>query len=119
VTDYLVNTQSNVVHKSDCSVVLRARTSSWLGPWRGVGRAEHDKACGYCLPDGLPDPDVEAERQTWVIEWQLSEGHRTRPGWNRYGTATGEVAIKATLATMRARRPDAQWRAVRTVVEDW
>jgi hypothetical protein len=121
VTDYMVNTSSNTVHRPDCSVVLRARTDKWLAPWQGVGRAEHDKACGYCLPDGLPNPDVEPERQTWVIEWKRAD-HRTHVAWNRYGTETGEDATKATLALMRVQRPAAdgwQWRATRTVVEDW
>lgn len=115
--EYLVNTRNGTVHRGDCSVVLRARTSNWLAPWRGVGKADHDKPCGYCLPDGLPAIEV-SDAQTWAVEWKLPD-HRTHFGWNRYGTDTSEEAVKATLATMRRRRPDAEWRATRTVVEDW
>ena len=85
--ELLVNTRSGVVHKPECEVVARTngRSGPWLTKWKGVAVTDHDRPCGYCLPDGLPapsttnvlpeflDPDAFLPRGTRVVKKQ---GHR-------------------------------------------
>lgn len=55
MTEYVLSTSSLVVHREDCPLINRPRTDYWNQPWGEESRSEYDRACGRCLPDGIPD----------------------------------------------------------------